>query len=186
MNNYKELYKLIDNLKIKIKKLDNNKSKTESKIESNIESYRIFCPKGKDLNKKYVALKFDNNFNDFSSDDSPNTKNLLSFIKLKKNNIVINYALQIDVSNISKDNQVNICSISLGIKSKSDSKIKIIKGSKFVFDLLNQANIIENKIQINNTILYIGNNGDELCMIGELTSNFVINYKKSLIKILFV
>ena len=185
MNNYQELYKLIENLKGRIKKLDCQKNNKSNTI---INSYRIFYPKNKDLNKdlnkKYIGLLFDSNFDDFNTESNNNPENLISFIKLKKGNIVINYSLYIDVINtVSKS---IICSLSLGIKDKVSSKIKIIKGSKYVFDLNNQSLIINNKIQFSNTILYMSNDNEELCMIAELNKKCVINYKKSLIKILYL
>ena len=50
------------------------------------------------------------------------------------------------------DNTLNqqIGSIGLGIKDKITSKVRIIKGSKIIFEL-NNKNSINNKITINNT-----------------------------------
>ena len=183
MHNYKELYKLIENLKLKIKKLDNQKNKLSK--NSSINSYRIFSPKIKDNNKKYIGLLFDNNFDDFNTDSSNNLDNCISFIKLKKSNIIINYSLLIDINTMT--NSSTICSISLGIKDKNNSKIKIIKGTKNIFDINNKSIIFSNKIQINNTILYDSNiDGEELCMVAELPNYCSINFKKSLLKILYI
>ena len=79
MNNYKDLYKLIDNLKVRIKKLDNQKCKTNSLINS----YRIFSPLTKNSCKKYIGLLFDDNFNDFNTDSSNNCNKLSSNCLLK-------------------------------------------------------------------------------------------------------
>lgn len=182
MSNYKDLYKLIDGLKTKIKNLDISKSKSKSK--SNLVSYRIFCPNKINSNKKYIGLLFDNNFNEFESDESKEIKKFSSFIKLQKSNMIINYNIQIELTSTPLIN--TLCSIGLGIKTKSDSKIKIIKGSKYTFDLALNQNIINNKIQITNTVLYTSSFGEELCMFGEFNSDITINYKKSLIKILFI
>lgn len=177
MNNYKDLYKSIDNLKNKIKKLETNNK------ESKLESYIIFNPKSNNVNKKYIALLFDNNNNEYESESSNNINNLKSFITLKKGKLIINYSITIDLNEISKNKLIGF--LSLGIKSK-DSKIKIIKGSKYIFDLSNVSNIIDNKIYITNTIIYLSNNNEELCMIGQLNKNCIINHKKSLLKILSI
>ena len=193
MSNSQNLYKLIDNLKNKIKNLDKIKSfdkfKTFDKSGLNknicvtnsvINSYRIFNPKNNTTNKKYMALLFDDNFNDFESDSSNNNKNLMSFIKLSSGNIIINYSIIIEIS--SKPKQNTYCSLALGIKSIYDGKIKIIKGSKYVFD--SSLDTIEDKIQINNTLLYVCSEDEELCIISEFYNTCSVNYKKSLIKTL--
>ncbi len=189
----RDLYKMIENLNYKIKKLDTQiKNKNFNIIPSNtknsspntsntFKAYGILYPKTYDKNKRYVGLLFDENFNDFSTDNNSNTMNKLPFIKLSNGSNVINYSLNIDIDNSSSNTQVY--SISLGIKEKTNSKVRIIKGSKVFFDS-NNKNIINNKITINNTILYSSQLGEELCMIVELGSKCKINSSKSLIKIL--
>jgi hypothetical protein len=194
MNEYKNLYKLIDNLNLKIKNLESNKIKSSSKnllnkklnqnnLNTLIESYRIHHSKENQTEKKYVGLMFDNNFNNFDSEDNTGNKNLCSFIKLKKSNIIINYSIQLEL-NYTPISSV-ICSLALGIRSKSDSKIKIIKGTKYQFDLTS-TDVINNKITINNTILYCSASDEELCMIVDVGSNCFVNNKKSIIKLLYI
>jgi hypothetical protein len=187
MNNSKDLNKLIDILKNKIKNLDNIRPKqllkktNNNQINNNqIYSYRVFNPKNNVTNKKYIALLFDNNSNDFETDSSNNIKNLIPFIKLSKGNLIINYSIIIEIS--EKINKY--CSIAIGIKSinEQNSKIKIIKGSKYAFNPSDE--VIENKIQINNTLLYACSEEEELCIISEFYNTCSVNYKKSLIKIL--
>jgi hypothetical protein len=192
----RDLYKMIENLNYKIKKLDNQiKNKNFNIIPSNIKNssqnisntfkaYGILYPKTYDKNKRYIGLLFDENFNDFSSENNSNTTTKLPFIKLSSGSNIINYSLNIEIdNNINQNNQTHIYSISLGIKEKSNSKVRIIKGSKVFFDL-NNKNIINNKITINNTILYSSQLGEELCMVVELGPKCKINSSKSLIKIL--
>ena len=188
MNSYKDLYKLIDNLKIRIKKLDypkyKNNSLNNSLNNSVINSYRIFSPAISKSSKKYIGLLFDDNFNDFNTDSSNNCDKFLSFIKIKKGNLIINFSISFDIK--SKINN-QIFSISLGIRDKTSSKIKIIKGSKNYFNPDNNSLIFNNSFQINNTILYACSLDEELCMIGEFDQEmYIINYKKSLLKILYL
>jgi len=179
MDNYKNLYKLIDGLNNKIKKLENNKIRSQSIIES----YRIHYPKENLSNKKYIGLLFDNNINNFDCDNNSDEKPLSSFIKLKKSNILINYYIQLELDSTPLSSV--ICSISIGIKTKSESKIKIIKGTKQYFDLSNNL-IINNRITISNTIVYMSDLGEELCIIGEFNSCCIPNSKKSLLKIFYI
>ncbi len=195
----RDLHKMIENLNYKIKKLDTqikNKNfniiptSTNSKNTSNtsnlFKAYGILYPKTYDKNKRYVGLLFDENFNDFSSENNSNTTTKLPFIKLSNGSNIINYSLNIDIeNNLNNLNNSNtqVYSISLGIKEKSNSKVRIIKGSKVFFES-NNKNIINNKITINNTILYSSQLGEELCMVVELGSKCKINSSKSLIKIL--
>ena len=219
MNNYKNIYKLIDGLNNKIKKLEsydanynklnNNNSnitsniknycyKQEKTIDKNqnqnqnqntiisntlLESYRIHHSEKYLTTKKYVGLLFDNNFNNFDSDGSSGNKQLNSFIGLRKSNIILSYSLQLELS-FTPITSI-ICSFSLGIKSKSDPKIKIIKGTKHQFDLAN-SNIVNGHIIVSNTTIYLSNGDEELCMIGDFGSNCKVNPKKSLIKLLYV
>jgi hypothetical protein len=98
--------------------------------------------------------------------------------------MIINYSIQIEILNDGNKKNKHNNSISLGIKSKNDSKINIIKGSKCLFNFSNIND--NNKIQINNTVLYMGNGDEELCMIGEFYFNYNIIFQKSIIKILFI
>ncbi len=209
----RDLYKMIDNLNHKIKKLDyqiknknftflpsnngnNNKQQIISNSINNFKAYGINYPKTYDKNKKYIGLLFDENFNDFSSDNNNNSGEKLPFIKLSGGNNIINYSLAIEIDNSSIENYINHkkslnniitpenYSVSLGIREKSNSKVRIIKGSKLLFDLTEKNPIIGDKITINNTILYLSKPGEELCMIVELGSKFKILPGKSLIKIL--
>jgi hypothetical protein len=207
MTEYKKLYNQIDKLNNKIKKLElsigekkqknivshnipNNKiSSNISTLKSTLISYKICFPKESYSNKKYIGLKFDDNPNDYDSDDKSTNKNLIPFIKLSKSNIIINYNIQLEL-NFTPLESI-ICSVSLGIKTSTitDSKIRIIKGTKYIFDLAS-PNVIDNKFNISNNILYTAEEGDELCMIADFDfssgSNCVINSKKSIIKLLFV
>ena len=88
------------------------------------------------------------------------------------------------------------CSIAIGIKNTSDTsdtKIKIIKGTKYNFDLAHPSqnlNQINNNIIISNNILYSAEDGEELCIIADFDfasgSNCIVNSKKSIIKLLFI
>jgi hypothetical protein len=125
---------------------------------------------------------FDDNFNDFSSETNDKSKNKISFLKLRKANNIINYSLCIDVNELSSTQTVN--SICLGIREKNSSKVRLIKGSKYIFDLTNKSIIFNDKIIINNTIIYMSEDAEELCMIADLNPKCKINSSKSLIKIL--
>lgn len=202
MTEYKKLYNQIDKLNNKIKKLElsvdgkkqtikTNSSKLNNNIQNNnfktsLVSYRINFPKESYSNKKYIALKFDDNPNEYDSDIKSGSQNLTSFIKLFKSNVIINYTLQLELDCTPIDSI--ICSVGIGIRTMIDSKIRIIKGTKNLFDLV--SNKIDNKIIISNTILYSAEDGEELCMIVDFDfvsgSNCVVNSKKSIIKLLFV
>lgn len=200
MTEYKKLYKQIGDLNNKIKKLEiivGNKTHIPTYAtngigtKSSLISYRIYFPKESCFDKKYVGLKFnsnpDPNSNDLDSDEKSNDKNLLPFIKLSKSNVIINYSIQLELDNIP--NNSIPCSLALGIKTSNESKIKIIKGTKFIFDLAG-SNIFDNKINISNNILYSAEDGEELCVVADFnfSSGFtcVINSKKSIIKLLYV
>lgn len=185
---YKNLYKQIDGLNNKIKKLESKKlesKKNNSKQSSisQIDSYRIHYPKESHLNKKYIGLLFESNSNNFDSDENTGEKNKIFFIKLPKSNIVINYSIQFEL-NFTPLETV-ICSVALGIKTKSESKIKIIKGSKYQFNLLS-PDVVSNHIIITNTVLYSSELGEELCVITDIGSNCTVNNKKSIIKLLYL
>ena len=196
----RDLYKMIENLNHKIKKLDNQiknktfniipntntniKTNTNTNTNTNIfRAYGIIYPKSYDKNKRYIGLLFDENFNDFTSENNEDIKNKLPFIKLSNGNNIINYSVNIDIDDNTLNQQIG--SIGLGIKDKTTSKVRIIKGSKIIFDLDNK-NSINNKININNTILYASESGEELCMIVELGPKCKIISSKSLIKILSI
>jgi hypothetical protein len=199
MNDYKKLYKQIGDLNNKIKKLENivcNKKLTlEQQINKNISniskstlfSYRIHFPKDSYSNKKYIGLKFNNNLNDFDSDEKTTNKNLIPFIKLIKSNVIINYTIQLELD-YTPLNHIN-CSIAIGIKTLFETKIKIIKGTKYNFDL-SGPNTIDNKLVISNNVLYSAEEGEELCIIADFDfasgSNCIVNSKKSIIKLLFI
>jgi hypothetical protein len=189
MNNSKNLYKLIDGLNNKINTLEiniANNFKDEKKIiNSKIDSYRIHLPIDVSNDKKYIGLTFDNNLNNFepSTDENSGNKNLLSFIKLPKSNIIINYFIQLELNYTPLTS--SICSLALGVRVNLDSKIKIIKGSRHFFDISNSS-IISGNINLNNTSIYMSGDEDELCMIAELGNICKINSKKSLIKLLYI
>lgn len=199
MSEYKKLYKQIGDLNHKIKKLESiitnkknlntnkNNVNTYNLSKTKLLSYRIHFPKESNLNKKYIGLKFDDNFNEYDTDDKSNDKNLFSFIKLNKSNLIINYSIQLELNNTPLNSIP--CSLALGIKTTSDTKIKIIKGTKYNFDL-NSPIIFDNKICISNNILYSSEDGEELCIIADFDfasgTNCIINSKKSIIKLLFV
>jgi len=196
MTEYKKLFNQIDKLNNKIKKLEssiaekkqNTPTQTNQYPNSKLMSYRIYFPKDSYSNKKYIGLKFDNNPNDYDSDLTTGN-NLISFIKLYKSNIIINYNILFDLNFTSLESI--ICTIAIGIKSCSttDSKIRIIKGTKHTFDLTS-SNVINNKLNITNNILYSASDNDELCMIIDFDcspgSNCELNSKKSIIKLLFL
>ena len=199
MSEYKKLYKQIGDLNSKIKTLEtivyNKKQSTQNYTNKNIHnksnstliSYRIHFPKDSQTNKKYIGLKFNNNFNDFDSDEKSNNKNQFPFIKLSKSNVIINYSIQLEL-NYTPLNSIP-CSIAIGIKTTTESKIKIIKGTKYNFDLSN-SNTIDNKLVISNNVLYSAEDDEELCIIADFDfasgSNCTINSKKSIIKLLFI
>lgn len=207
MIEYKKLYNQIDKLNNKIKKLESTVHEKKNNINKNLSlnqnlllnpnlqskstlsSFRIHFPSDSYMNKKYIGLKFDDNPNEYDSDDKSSNKNLLSFIKLIKSNIIINYNVQLELNFTPLDSI--ICSIAIGIKtfSSADSKIRIIKGTKYIFDLAS-PNQIDNKLNISNNVLYSAEDGEELCMIVDFDfssgSNCVINSKKSIIKLLYV
>jgi hypothetical protein len=202
MTEYKKLYNQIDKLNNKIKKLElsindkkqnflthPNKTLSNQTSKSSLISYRIHFPKDSYSNKKYIGLKFESNLNDYDSDEKSLDKNLIPFIKLLKSNVIINYNILLEL-NFTPIESI-LCTIAVGIKSQltTDSKIRIIKGTKFIFDLAG-SNIIDNKLNITNNILYCANENDELCMIIDFdcgsNSNCIINSKKSIIKLLFI
>lgn len=196
MSEYKKLYKQIGYLNNKIKKLENiigNKKHSQQQINKNtfcvpkstLQSYRIHFPTNVQTNKKYIGLKFNDNFNDFDSDEKSNCKNLIPFIKLSKSNIIINYTIQLELD-YTPLNPIH-CSIAIGIKTTIDTKIKIIKGTKYNFDLVG-PNTIDNKLVISNNVLYSAEDDEELCIIADFDSgsNCAVNSKKSIIKILFI
>lgn len=202
MSEYKKLYNQIGELNYKIKKLEticNEKKKinllpTNKNInnfsKSKLLSYSIHFPKESFSNKKYIGLKFNDNINEYDSDEKSNNKNLLSFIKLSKSNVIINYSIQLEL-NFTPLNSIQ-CSIAIGIKNTSDTsdtKIKIIKGTKYNFDLAHPSQI-NNNIIISNNILYSAEDGEELCIIADFDfasgSNCIVNSKKSIIKLLFI
>lgn len=210
MGEYKKLYGQIDKLNNKIKKLEQSISvKKRSILEnyvpinknlpntnlpnqtynSTLISYRIHFPKESYSNKKYIGLIFDDNPNEYDSDEKSTNVNLIPFIKLLKSNVIINYNIQLEL-NFNPLESI-LCTIAVGIKNPTmiDSKIKIIKGTKYIFDLAG-PNVIDGRLNITNNILYSAEEGDELCMIVDFdcgtNSNCVINSKKSIIKLLFV
>lgn len=202
MTEYKKLYNLIDKLNNKIKKLElsvdgkkqnkinnlnSNKNLSTNVSKSTLVSYRIHFPKETYSTKKYIGLKFDDNPNEYDSDTKSGNQNLDPFIKLIKSNVIINYTLQLELDCTPIDSI--ICSVAVGIRTTIDSKIRIIKGTKNLFDLAT-TNKIDNRITISNTILYSAEDGEELCMIVDFDfvsgTNCVVNSKKSIIKLLFV
>lgn len=194
MTEYKKLYYQIDKLNNKIKKLElsldekkKNKNLSCNISKSTLVSYRIHFPKETYLTKKYIGLKFDDNPNEYDSDTKSGNQNLVPFIKLNKSNVIINYTLQLELDYTPIDSI--ICSVAVGIRNTIDSKVRIIKGTKNLFDLAT-SNKIDNHIIISNTILYSAEDGEELCMIVDFNfvsgTNCVVNSKKSILKLLFV
>lgn len=173
MNN-NPLTKLVDNLKNKIKKLENQ---SKFKIDE-IQTYRIHSPISNNSSKKYVGLLFNNNYD--TSIEITDSKDSINFIKLRKNNNIINYSITLKINNSTKD-KGNICTFSLGIRDENN-KIKIIKGSKVQCDITKDT--IDGNIIINNTTLYEAIENQELCLIADLSKNCNVIYKKSIIKIL--
>ena len=200
MTEYKKLYYQIDKLNNKIKKLELfvdgkkqnkfnnlNKNLSQNVSKSKLVSYRIHFPKDSYSTKKYIGLKFDDNPNEYDSDTKSGNQNLTPFIKLIKSNVIINYTLQLELDYTPIDSI--ICSVAVGIRTTIDSKIRIIKGTKNLFDLAT-VNKIDNKIIISNTILYSAEDEEELCMIVDFDfisgTNCIVNSKKSIIKLLFI
>lgn len=169
MNKFNNLSKLIDNLKIKIKKLEQNKKY----YPNTLSLYKIILSSSINT-KKYIGLLFSN----YNNDDST-----FSFIKLKNTNHIINYSivLKVDTSNSTNLSIDSFCSFSLGIKDNSN-KIKIIKGSKNYVNVFN--NLVNNHIYINTSILYESSNDQELCLIANIDKTCSIVPKKSILKIL--
>jgi hypothetical protein len=169
------LSKLVENLKSKIKRLEQQPKNTHS--ESMI-TYRIHTPISNNKNsKKYVGLLFNNNYD--TSSDITDSKDSVSFIKLKKNNNIINYSITLKVDSV-KDKD-NLCTFSLGIRDGAN-KIKIIKGSKVQYDILKDA--VDGNIIVNNTTLYEALDNQELCLIADISKRCTLVNKKSIIKIL--
>ena len=115
-----DLYKMIEKLNHKIKKLDNqvkNKNwniipETNKNFNNNIfRAYGIIYPKSYDKNKRYIGLLFDENFNDFTSENNEDIKNKLSFIKLSKGNNTINYSINIEIEDNILNQQLYISDI---------------------------------------------------------------------------
>jgi hypothetical protein len=77
-------------------------------------------------------------------------------------------------------NTLSTFSISVGVREKGSSKIKIIKGSKNIFDILPNKSLYI----INSTVLYSAESGDEICLITDINNKIKINSNKSIIKIL--
>ena len=201
MTEYKKLYYQIDKLNNKIKKLEScvnekiqnkinnfnsNKNLSSNISKSTLTSYRIHFPKETYSTKKYIGLKFDDNPNEYDSDTKSGNQYLVPFIKLIKSNVIINYTLQLELNYTPIDSI--ICSVAVGIRTTIDSKIRIIKGTKNLFDLA--TNKIDNCIILSNTILYSAEDGDELCMIVDFDfvsgTNCVVNSKKSILKLLYI
>jgi hypothetical protein len=179
LNNNPQLSKLVDILKSKIKKIEQQTKTTHS---DSMITYRIHMPISNNKNsKKYVGLLFNNNY-DVSSDIT-DSKDSISFIKLKRNNNIINYSITLKVESIkdNKDNKDNICTFSLGIRDGTN-KIKIIKGSKVQYDIIKDT--VDGNIIVNNTILYEALDNHELCLISSLSKKVFLINKKSIIKIL--
>ena len=176
LNNNTQLTKLVDNLKTKIKKLEQSKTTKSEEMMT----YRIHMPISNNKNyKKYMGLLFNNNY-DVSSEIT-DSRDSISFIKLKKKNNIINYSITLKIDMTVKDIKENICTISLGIRDGSN-KIKIIKGSKVQYDI--QKDTIDGNIIINNTILYEASDNQELCLIANLSKKCMVVNKKSIIKII--
>ena len=104
------------------------------------------------VNKKYIGLQFNDNFNNNINDNK-------TFIKLKEKNNIISYYLTIKIDDNYKNNK-EYFSFSLGIKI--NNKIKTIKNSKTFYSL---NNIIENQITVSNTSIYSSKENQELCLI---------------------
>lgn len=175
-SNNTQLTRLVDNLKSKIKKLEQSKiTHSEGML-----TYRIHMPiTNNKSSKKYVGLLFNNNY-DLSSEIT-DSKDSISFIKLKKTNNIINYSITLKVNINSKDMKDNICTFSLGIRDGTN-KIKIIKGSKIQYDINKES--VDGNIIVNNTILYEALDNQELCLIADISKKCTLINKKSIIKIL--
>lgn len=181
-NSNNDLLKLVDNLKNKVKKLELQSNK---KYVEEITTYKIHMPLNNDKNtknKKYIGLLFNNNYD--SSSETFDYKDSKSFIKLKKNNNIINYSITLKIDTNCKDcdkNKDNLCSLSLGIRD-GNNKIKIIKGSKVQYDI--NKSVVDSHIIINNIIIYESLENQELCLIASLSKKCTVVNKKSIIKIL--
>jgi len=203
LNADNNLYKLVDNLKTKLGKLEafcksninqyKNQYSNNQKVASNLLTFRISYPKISKNTKKFVGLLFDSNFidsNDKDINDETNDKNdsndsnKLSFIKLDKSNNIINYSITLKVNNIPRESNLDtICTFSLGIRElNGNAKVKIIKGSQMQYDIT--KNTIDGNLIINNTILFNSLDNQELCLITTLSKHCVLQDKKSIIKIL--
>lgn len=168
-----QLSKLIDNLKNKIKKLENQKKFQTT----DMQTYRIHTPITNDSSKKYTGLLFNNNYD--TSEEVVDSKDSINFIKLRKNVNIINYSITLKIDNNSKDKNT-ISTFSLGIRDEHN-KIKIIKGSKVQCDIEKDA--IDKNIIINNTTIYEALENQELCLIANISKKCVLINKKSIIKV---
>lgn len=175
-----QISKLVENLKTKIKKLETQTKINKLNGSNEIQTYRIHTPITINSSKKYVGLLFSNNYE--SSSDITDSKDSISFIKLGKNNNIINYSITLKVESKNKDiERDNISTFSLGIRD-GNNKIKIIKGSKVQYDI--NKDTIDGHIIINNTILYEALENQELCLIVNISKKCTLVNKKSIIKIL--
>ena len=160
---------LINQLKCKIKKLELLKVNNES----NFMTKKINIPSNLDKNKKYIGLQFND---DFEKNTIDNNK---SFIKIIKQNHIINYHINIKLDKCYEKSK-EYFSFTLGIKE--NNKIKPIKSSR-TFCRLDSA--IDKQLTISNTTIYLSNKNQELCLIAEFPSNCgKISFEKGILNVL--
>ena len=196
LNSDHNLYKLIDNLKNKLLKLENVCKRniqnnitntTKSPALSNFTTFRISYPTISKNTKKFVGLLFDqtpeSSTNGSNSNDTGDS-NKLSFIKLNKSNNIINYSITLKINNQPREsNPDTFCTFSLGIRElNGTNKVKIIKGSQMQYCIV--KNSIDGHLIINNSILFNSVDNQELCLITTLSKYCTLQSKKSIIKIL--
>lgn len=189
MNNCKNIYKLIDGLESKIKKMEHNSKYSRPEKSIKFDTYQVMNPLTVDPNKKYHALFFEKNGLE------------VQFIKINNSNVVLNYTLyfDIDLKRFKKDGNELMC-VFVGVKSKFSSKVKIMKGTKQLChpDVLvgtgtgtgagAGTSISKAFCCVSNTVIYSGSviEDEELCLIVRSTDGHVLNSDKSIFKIMFL
>ena len=198
LNANNNLYKLVDNLKNKLLKLESfckgniqrhNIINNKSSNISDFITFRISYPLITKNTKKFVGLLFDkfpieNVTSSNSLNDNIEDSNKLSFIKLNKSNNIINYSITLKVNNQIKESSLDtICTFSLGIRElNGTNKVKIIKGSQMQYDIV--KNSIDGNLIVSNTVLFNALDNQELCLITTLSKYCTLQPKHSIIKIL--
>lgn len=181
MNNCKNIYKLIEGLENKIKKLESNTKHLQHDKMTKFDTYQILNPLTMDTSKKYHALFFEKNGVE------------IQFIKINGSNIVLNYTLyfDIDMGKLKKIGGDELMCVFIGVKSKYSSKVKIMKGTKQLCHpdfIPGPGSKSKAFCCIANTVIYSGSiiEDEELCIIVRSVDGHVLNSDKSIFKIMFL